>query len=216
MVVLAMADDAAPGVRRDDQRRHARAEPEAVDERRADVVEPAAALVVGDDDRDARPVAARHHLSDDLADPAIAGADRRGHRVGVLLPVRLHERDRRQAAIAQRAAELGRVADVRAPFRRVHDPLHVLERVVVRRQPLLHRVGAAAPARRVPRPRHARRVETVGDRRRCAQGSRKLRGVACPSTERASARLASSSKVALISAATSDASPEVPRSFSHC
>ena len=44
----------------------------------------------------------------------------------------------------------------------------------------------------------------------------KLRGVACPSTDKASARLANSSNVALISAATSDASSDVPRSFSHC
>jgi hypothetical protein len=44
----------------------------------------------------------------------------------------------------------------------------------------------------------------------------KLRGVACPSTDRASARLASSSNVALISPAISDASGDVPSSFSHC
>src|SRR5436853_906669 len=45
MVVLAVGDHAALRVRRDDQRRHTRAEPEAIDHGRRHVVEPAAPLV---------------------------------------------------------------------------------------------------------------------------------------------------------------------------
>src|SRR5258705_3358804 len=48
VVVLAMADEAALRVGRHDQRRHARAEPEAIDHRRAHANEPAAPPVAGD------------------------------------------------------------------------------------------------------------------------------------------------------------------------
>src|SRR5712692_2648507 len=130
VIVLSMADDAALSQRRHDERRHARAEPEVVHRGRAYVIEPAPAFVVGDDHGDARPVAARHHLSHHLADPAVARAHRRGHRVGVVLPVRLHERHGWQAAVAERPAELRGVPDVGAALGCLHDAPHVLERVV--------------------------------------------------------------------------------------
>src|SRR2546427_12655700 len=74
VVVQAVRDHAALRVRRDDERRDARAEPEGVDHGRRDVVEPAAALVVRDHDRDARPVAACHGSTDALAAPEGATA----------------------------------------------------------------------------------------------------------------------------------------------
>src|SRR5207247_2772108 len=54
VVVLAVGDNAALRVRRDDERRHARAEPEAIDHGRRHVVEPAAPLVVREDRKSTR------------------------------------------------------------------------------------------------------------------------------------------------------------------
>src|SRR3989475_4751870 len=122
VVVQALRDHAAPRVWRDDQRRHARAEPEGVDHGRRHMVEPAAALVVRDHHRDARPGAARHDRRDDLADPAFRRAEGRGDGVGVLLPVGLDERDGGEAALAECLDALGGRPGVRPAPGALPDP----------------------------------------------------------------------------------------------
>src|SRR5207253_5497623 len=77
VVVLPVGDHAPACVGRDDERGHPRAEPEAIHGGWPHVIEPAATLVVGDHDGGAWPVATGHDRGHRLADPAVAGADRR-------------------------------------------------------------------------------------------------------------------------------------------
>src|SRR5262249_46887044 len=111
-VVLGVVDESALGVRRDNDRRHARARPPTVAGRRRDVVPGAAVLVVGDDDRAVLPVRAVLHRANEALDVLLAAQQARVAGVLVILAKRRDERHRRERVVLQRGEEFGLVAQV--------------------------------------------------------------------------------------------------------
>jgi hypothetical protein len=119
---------ARPG--RDQQHRHARAEPEQVDVRRRDVVVEAAEVVPRDHDRRAPPLRAAHDRVHDLDGPVLARAHRGGGGMFGDLDVGDQPRDRRQGAVREVGEEVVVAHDL-VHHRTEHDVLHERQRVDV-------------------------------------------------------------------------------------
>ena len=99
-----MVDVALPGIGADHEPRHAEPVPLAVDDRRLDVVEEAAPVVPGQEDRRAVPVGASHHGVHELGHPRLPFGDWGAGMVAVG-PVGRDPRHVRQRAARRRGVE---------------------------------------------------------------------------------------------------------------
>src|SRR6185437_8150028 len=132
-VVLRVVDVTAPGERRTDQRRNARAGSPTIAGGRRNVVPEAAVLVVGDDDRRRRPQRARLDARQQRRDVLVAGQDIGIPRMLVQHALGLVERDLREFALVDAGDQVLVVFQMAGAVRRPRrEAREIVERLMMR------------------------------------------------------------------------------------